>query len=134
MENVKEQSYEPAQKGTAVKEGYELKKIKEVDEEGNEREYYYMDDIVINKHDIENGADITWYSEETDFQVWFPNERNPISRFFLFRWIPMYSHDKRLTKKISKKAKPGTYYYSIFCSENDTMAEGNSSPKMIIRY
>lgn len=96
-------------------------------------ELYFIDDIVINMNELKNGMEIIWLADDTDFDIWFPKDRNPFSTFYFLRSLPAKSRNCRIKKRIRKNLKPGTYYYCLYCKNNKTMAEGNSFPKMIIR-
>lgn len=94
---------------------------------------YFIDKIEIEQEELSKGIEITWLADDTDFEIWFPHHRNPIVKFLFFLKLPIHSRRRRATRKIRRNLKPGTYYYSIFCKENSTMARGNSSPQMIVR-
>jgi hypothetical protein len=96
-------------------------------------ETYFIDDIIIDKKRLRKGLEITWLADDTDFELWFPKDRHPFAGFIFLRTLPVSSCDRKIVRKLRTRLEPGTYYYSIFCNENRTMAEGNSSPKMIVR-
>lgn len=66
-------------------------------------------------------------TSRTSFDVWFPPGRNPIEEFNASE-----STSNRLTLKVREDAQPGEYEFSVFCYDDNKMAVGNSSPRMII--
>lgn len=94
---------------------------------------YHVDDIVIDRSELNNEVEITWLAEDTEFEIWFPKERHPFPSRGVSRGIPANSRGRRINKKIRKNLEPGTYYYGVFCNKTNTMVEGNSFPKMIIK-
>jgi len=80
----------------------------------------------IKKIRARRGEEITMTSR-TSFDVWFPPGRNPIEAFNTSK-----TTSNRLTLKVKEDAQPGEYEFSVFCYDDNKMAVGNSSPRMII--
>ncbi len=115
-----------------------LKKKSRIDNYGKDHHYYFADDIIIKAEQIAKGVQITWTTDDkSDFEIWFPRERNPLSIFFLFKWFTIRSRNHKITKTISRNIhcenEEEYYYYSIYNKSVQTMAHGHSSPKMIIK-
>ena len=73
------------------------------------------------------GEDINWTSDQkTEFEIWCPPNRDPLQPG------QGSSTNGTLDRKVKKDAKPGTYWYAVFCEKNDEMAEGGSPPRIII--
>lgn len=66
-------------------------------------------------------------TSRTSFDVWFPPGRNPIEEFNSSK-----ATSNKLTLKVKEDAQPGEYEFSVFCYDDNKMAVGNSSPRMII--
>jgi len=94
---------------------------------------YYVDVIEIDKDELQRGVEITWHSDDTDFEIWFPEGQNPFSNANLPEQAIMNSRGRRVKKRIKNNLEPGTYYYSIFCKKTNTMAECKSPPRMFVR-
>lgn len=99
---------------------------------------YKVDNIYIDRSIHGNTVDITWHSDDTEFEIWFPVGQNPVTNLIFLRRFTLRSKGKSITKKLNnlKNLKAGTYYYSIHCKQagpTGTMAEGNSPPRMIIK-
>jgi len=63
----------------------------------------------------------------SEFDVWFPPGRNPVKD------VSPPGNPPNVKKfKVNEDAKPGEYEFSAFCYDDNKMAEGNSSPRMII--
>lgn len=92
---------------------------------------YFIDTIEIDRKELQNGVEITWHADDTEFEIWFPRDQNPFSN--LPEQAHLNSENKTITKRIRNNLKPGTYSYFIFCQKTKTMAEGNSFPSMIIK-
>ncbi|TVQ02864.1 MAG: hypothetical protein EA359_10840 [Balneolaceae bacterium] len=108
------------------------------DNHGRDHHFYFADDIVINEDMIAEGVEITWTTEDqTEFEIWFPRERNPLSIFFLCKWFTLKSRNHKITKTIDRnigcKHEVDYYFYSIYNKSTQTLAHGHSSPKMIIK-
>lgn len=75
--------------------------------------------------------EVVWSSNKgTEFRVWFPPEWNPL--------VPgdEVSSGGTLIRTIRPDVRRGNkdrYQYSIFCFSGKEMAEGKSSPEMIIQ-
>jgi hypothetical protein len=96
-------------------------------------EVYKIETIKLSTKDVEKGLEITWKADDTEFEIWFPSERNPLSIPWWCRRFSIKSKNKIITRKLRKDLK-GEYYYSIYCYRTKNMAVSNSSPRMIIRY
>ncbi|TVR26492.1 MAG: hypothetical protein EA390_14810, partial [Balneolaceae bacterium] len=66
---------------------YELKTEERV-EDGDRIELYKVETIILDKDDVKNGIVITWKAKDTDFEIWFPGKRNPLSTP---RWCRRFS-------------------------------------------
>jgi len=93
---------------------------------------YHIDDIVIDRSELNNNVEVTWLADDTEFEIWFPKDRHPFPNPGSSSGLPANSRGRRINKKIRNNLDPGTYYYGVFCNKTNTMAEGNSFPKMII--
>jgi hypothetical protein len=73
---------------------------------------------------VSNGDVVEITGVDSEIHVWFP-------------WMPPGesvlhgNKERRVILKISNYA-PGTYHYGVYHVETRSMAEGNSSPKIII--
>ncbi len=98
----------------------------------------------VNTVELEVGDSVTWISEKTDFKIWFPPGRDPLS----IRESRRVRKGKEFRRKVPKSASESfennlfvdengpyeeSYQYCIFCYENNTFAEGNSMSEIIIR-
>ena len=95
---------------------------------------YFVEDIVIDKNKSGHNPTITWSSDDTEFEIWFPRDRNPVTGIPFLRRLSANSRGRRVIRhfKNLKNLEPGVYHYTIFCKKNNSMAEGNSPPRMII--
>jgi len=92
----------------------------------------------VKKIVVRPGDTIRWSSKDTDFRIWFPKGRDPLN---IGASDPIRKEGTGNRDEVFELIVPdcngtpvkGTYPYSIFCYENNTMAEGNSSPEMIIK-
>jgi len=94
---------------------------------------YHIDDIVIDQSELNNGVEVIWQAEDTDFEIWFPKDKHPFPNRGASSGNPSNSRNRKINKKIRKNLESGTYYYGVFCNKTNTMVEGNSFPKMIIK-
>lgn len=98
----------------------------------------------VNSITVKVGDTVIWFSEQTDFRIWFPGGRDPLS----IRESNIIKAGNEFRRKVPQcatesfennvfdpetESKEESYQYCIFCYENNTMAEGNSSPEMIIK-
>jgi len=113
--------------GNNRKHSYKLEKKEE------KSDVYYIDTIEIDRGELQRGVEITWFSDDTEFEIWFPKELNPFSNSNLPEQALLNSRGRRVKKRMPNNIDPGTYEYSIFCKKTNTMAEGNSPPRMIIK-
>jgi hypothetical protein len=112
---------------------------------------YKVKTIDLNIEDVRDGIEITWIAADTDFELWFPGKRNPLSRPWWCRRFSLKSKDKTIRVKLRRNfekselgegcegvvrgGRPGeVFYYSIYTAKNNGMVIGNSSPRMIIRF
>ncbi len=96
-------------------------------------ESYFIKDFVIDQNDINNGMEISWLADDTEFEIWFPENRKPFNNNFPVRSNkPPGKGDNRIKLPLRNRPEKGTYYYAVYCEKNKTMAAGNSFPKMII--
>ncbi|MBI4535169.1 MAG: hypothetical protein HY708_02750 [Ignavibacteriae bacterium] len=70
--------------------------------------------------------EITWSCND-DFAIWFPPGRDPLDAT-----TGNLAKAKQQKRKVKKGVEKGVYEYALFCYGDNTMAEGNSPPKMII--
>lgn len=113
--------------GNNRKHSYKLEK------KGENGDIYFIDTIEIDREELPSGVEITWFSDDTDFEIWFPQGQNPFSNSNLPEQAILNSRRKRVKKRLPNHLDPGTYFYSIFCKKTNSMAEGTSSPRMIIK-
>jgi hypothetical protein len=111
---------------------YKLQQVEEFDSDGNPIMRYKIENIHLNLNEVKNGIKITWLAEDTEFEIWFPRERNLISVPWYCRWRRIRSKNMRITRTI-RGEEPGDYEYSIYSSLTENLAKGNSSPRMIVR-
>jgi hypothetical protein len=90
------------------------------------------------------GDTVIWMSDETDFKIWFPPGRDPLS-IRESRRVKKGQDFRRTVPKsatepfennefdMNTESNEETYQYAIFCYENDKFAEGNSMAEIIIR-
>lgn len=94
--------------------------------------------------DLEVGDKVIWMSDETDFKIWFPPGRDPLSiresrrvkKGQEFRRTVPGSASESFENnmfELNTDSNEERYQYSIFCYENNTFAEGNSMAEIIIR-
>lgn len=79
--------------------------------------------------------EITWStSPRSDFYIWFPPKRNPLRRGKNQSTNGKLTRYVRWNASINIPSDPSksSYEYSIFCYPTNKMAEGSSSPEMII--
>jgi hypothetical protein len=103
-----------------------------ITEDGKEKEVYKIEKILLKIEDVNKGLEITWKAKDTEFEIWFPGARNPLSVPRWCRRCSIKSKDMTITRRLRKDLK-GDYYYSMYCYRTKNMAESNSSPRMIIR-
>jgi len=113
--------------GNNEKHNYKLEKKNE------NSDVYFIDCIEIAKNELQSGVEITWYSDDTEFEIWFPKGQNPFSNANLPEQALLNSRGRRVKKRVHNNVEPGTYFYSIFCKKTNTMAECSSPPRMIVR-
>ena len=113
--------------GNNGQHSYKLEKKKE------NSDVYYIDSIEVDRNELQRGVEITWFSDDTEFEIWFPQGENPFSNSNLPEQALINSRGKRVKKRLRDNLAPGTYFYSIFCKKTNTMAECNSPPRMIVR-
>jgi hypothetical protein len=106
---------------------------------------YFIDDIHLSLKDLKDGHEVSWDSADTEFEIIFPDDRMPFHRGFLSKcnskksrrkkvnWFLNPGFAKIIEKELENGAKEVKLFYAIYCSENKSMAEGNSFPKMIIK-
>lgn len=106
---------------------------------------YFIDDIKLSLDELRNGTVISWASDDTDFEIIFPNDRRPVRAGGFFNRNSKKSRGRKVYWKLDRmfaniienELKKGVnevkLYYAIYCNENKSMAEGNSFPKMIIK-
>jgi hypothetical protein len=94
--------------------------------------------------ELEVGDTVIWMSDETDFKIWFPPGRDPLS-IRESRRVKKGQDFRRTVPKsatepfennefdMNTESNEETYQYAIFCYENDKFAEGNSMAEIIIR-
>jgi hypothetical protein len=92
----------------------------------NGKPRWVMEKITAVKNDV-----VTWTAPpQTDIAIWFPPGRDPLQV-----GTTILRSGESLTKFVQgvrKKLAKGHYYYSVFCFSDGTMAEGGSSPEMIV--
>jgi hypothetical protein len=98
----------------------------------------------VKKLDLHVGDRVIWSSDETDFKIWFPPGRDPLS-IRESRRVPKGENFRRTVPgsavelfennefELNMDSNEETYQYSIFCYENNSFAEGNSMAEIIIR-
>lgn len=87
------------------------------------RTRYKMHTIRVTRNDT-----IEWTAHQnSDLTLWFP-PGNP----FGIQDAVEVTKKKSFTIDDLSKVAPGTYEYSVFCHEDDQMAEGDSPPRIII--
>lgn len=90
------------------------------------------------------GDTVIWMSDDTDFKIWFPPGRDPLSiresrrvkKGQDFRRTVPGSATESFENNMFEMNTDSTeekYQYSIFCYENNKFAEGNSMAEIIIR-
>jgi plastocyanin len=83
---------------------------------------------VIDKIKAKRGDEISWTApDDSDITIWFPPKGDPLK----IGTIALDSGES-LIKVVSKSVKKGTYPYSVYCHEDNSMAEGGTGPEMII--
>jgi hypothetical protein len=106
---------------------------------------YFIDDINLSLQDLKDGIEISWNSADTEFEIIFPDGRNPFEKVGFckrnFRrssrrkvgWLLNPGFAKIIEKELNSGAEEVRLFYAVYCYENKSMAEGNSFPKMIIK-
>lgn len=102
-----------------------------IPEDDKGRKLFKIDNIKLKLKEVKNGVKITWQAEDTEFEIWFPKERNLISVPWYCQWRRIRSRNMRITRTIRGDTE-GVYEYSIYCSKTENLAEGNSAPRMIV--
>ena len=87
------------------------------------RRRYKMDTIRVTRNDT-----IEWTAHQnSDLTLWFP----PGNPFEIKGEVKVTKNKPFIIGDLSKVA-PGTYEYSVFCHDDNKMADGDSPPRIII--
>jgi hypothetical protein len=77
--------------------------------------------------DAQDADEVSWTApDDSKITIWFPPERDPLNV-----GTRTLNPGETLSKTVPPNAK-GTYPYSVYLHKDNVMAEGGSSPEIII--